>query len=84
MNFWDTVKRYAFTFIGAMIMEPKNGGQGISLGRVCFLTVLGIMGLRWLGGLEALDSLLSVFLMEWASCIEFVCTFEKLGATMWH
>ena len=61
MNFWDTVKRYAFTFIGAMIMEPKNGGQGISLGRVCFLTVLGIMGLRWLGGLEALDSLLSVW-----------------------
>ena len=61
MSFWNTAKWYAFTFIGALIMEPKNGGQGISLGRVCFLAVLGIMGVRWLSGLESLETMLSVW-----------------------
>ena len=60
-EFWGSLKRYTHMFVGAMLMEPKNGGQGISLGRVCFLAVLGLMGTRWLRGQESLDTLLSVW-----------------------
>ncbi len=65
-SFWNAIKHYAFTFVGAMIMEPKNGGQGISLGRVCFLGVLIILSLGWLKSLggevvETPESLLKVW-----------------------
>lgn len=47
-KFWQGLKKYSWKLVGSLIMDTKpNGELGISLGRVCFLFVLGVLSLLW-------------------------------------
>jgi len=45
----ETLKSWAYKWVGGLVSEDKGGQQVVSLGRVSFIFVLGWMAWYWVG-----------------------------------
>lgn len=62
---WPEVKHWVWKYLGNLIMDSKNGGQALSMGRLSFWAVLGLALYMWspLGGSGDIPATMGTTLM---------------------